>query len=144
MKTMTTQDIATLQQAMLDGEITATGLVRQCLQRIEQWDSAGPKLAAMLTTNPHVYEVAQELDEAAQAGKLVGPLHGVPIVLKDNCNTNDMPITAASQALAGFTPSQDSAVAQRLKAAGAIIIGKANLHEFALAGLTMSSLGGQT
>src|SRR5690625_68667 len=144
MKSMTTQDIATIQQAMLDGTLTAAQLVATCLQRIEQWDGQGPKLAAMLAINPHAQAVAQEQDTAAQSGKLVGPLHGIPIVLKDNCNTSDMPTTAASQALAGFTPSKDSAVAQRLKAAGAIIIGKANLHEFALAGLTMSSLGGQT
>src|SRR5690606_36917178 len=102
-------------------------------------------LKSLLAIHPRVREAAIQKDVAlAETGRLAGPLHGIPVVLKDNIGTCDMPTTAASQALEGFMPAADSAVARRLADAGAIILAKANLHEFALAGLTVSSLGGQT
>jgi Asp-tRNA(Asn)/Glu-tRNA(Gln) amidotransferase A subunit family amidase len=95
--------------------------------------------------NPRALEEAAALDEHfRRTGKWVGPLHGIPVLLKDNVNTKDMPTTAARLSLAGYTPVTDAAVTQKLRSAGAIILAKVNLHEFAIWGETVSSIQGQT
>jgi len=138
-------DIASLRREMLAGRLSCVQLVERCLARIERWDRRGPALGAMLAVNPRALEMAADCDAAlSRPGASIRPLHGIPVVLKDNIGTCDMPTTGGSKSLEGFTPTRDSTLARRLIDAGAIILGKANLHEFALSGLTISSLGGQT
>lgn len=136
--------IASLQASLLEGENSVLGIIDERLARVEKWDGRGPKLKAMLAINSQARDIAAQQDAQRSSHTLSGALHGIPVVLKDNCNTSTMPTTAGSLALQGFMPARDSAVARRLTDAGAIILGKANLHEFALAGTTVSSLGGQT
>lgn len=131
-------------QAMRAGKLTSTQLVEYMLQRIERWDQQGPCLKALLAINPRALELAREKDDALARNGLCGPLHGIPVVVKDNANTSDMPTTAASASLEGFVPRENSTAVQRLLEAGAIILAKSNLHEFAQGGMTVSSLGGQT
>lgn len=137
--------IASLRQAMQDRRTSCVEIVDRCLARIALWDNRGPALRSLLAISPGARELAAQRDaDLFGQGSPIGPLHGIPVVLKDNIGTRDMPTTAASKALEGFTPVADSWVARRLADAGAIILAKANLHEFALGGLTISSLGGQT
>ena len=131
--------------AYLSGAATATRLVQAYLERIEAYDQAGPKLNVVIFLNPRALEEAAALDEHLRAtGKFVGPLHGIPVLLKDNINTKDMPTTGGSLTLAGYTPATDAAITQKLRSAGAIILAKVNLHEFAIWGETVSSMRGQT
>jgi Asp-tRNA(Asn)/Glu-tRNA(Gln) amidotransferase A subunit family amidase len=136
--------IPELQAAMARGETTAEELVRQYLARIEAFDRHGPKLNTMLYINPRAIEEAAALDRERAAGNVLGPLHGIPILLKDNYDTHDMPTTAGAIAMAGFVPKDDAYQVRRLREAGAVFIGKTNLHEFARGIETISSLGGQT
>lgn len=132
-----------LQRRMHSGELTAADVVDRCLQRIERWDRAGPRLASVLALNPRARELAERCD-AAMARGTGGALCGIPVAIKDNCDTADMPTTGGCRALRDSQPAKDSAVVRRLRDAGAIILAKTNLHELALAGTTESSLGGQT
>lgn len=117
--------IATLKQAYARGELTPTGVTQLFLDRIARLDKAGPKVNAVLETNPDALSIAGK-------AKGKGPLAGIPILLKDNIDTGDrMQTTAGSLALAGSTAPKDSAVAARLRKAGAVILGKANLSEWA-------------
>lgn len=125
-------------------DVTATRLVEEYLQRIESFDKQGPSINAMISINGNAFAEARKLDDYFDASGLIGPLHGVPIVLKDNFDVQDLPTTAGSIALQGHMPSRDAFVVGKLRRAGAIVLGKANLHEFALGGTTISSLGGQT
>ena len=127
--------------AMEGGETTAESLVGTYLARIEAYDG---DLNAILTVNPDARERARELDAAFEAEGFVGPLHGVPVVLKDNKDTHDMPTTAGSVALADSVPPEDAFVVEQLRDAGAVILAKANLQEFAFGVDTISSLGGET
>ena len=129
---------------METGELTAVELVDFYLARIAAYDNAGPKLNAFILINPAARDEAAALDaERADSGPR-GPLHGIPVVLKDNIGTAYMQTTAGSLALKGFTPTEDAFQVRKLREAGAVIIGKANLFEFALGWTTVSSLGGQT
>jgi Asp-tRNA(Asn)/Glu-tRNA(Gln) amidotransferase A subunit family amidase len=136
--------IPELQGAMETGQLTSVELVDFYLARIAAYDNAGPKLNAFILVNPVARDEAAALDaERAESGPR-GPLHGIPVVLKDNIGTADMQTTAGSLALKGFTPAEDAFQVRKLREAGAVIIGKANLFEFALGWTTVSSLGGQT
>lgn len=129
---------------MKTGELTAVELVDFYLARIAAYDNRGPKLNALILVNAAARAEAAALDtERADSGPR-GPLHGIPVVLKDNIGTADMQTTAGSLALKGFIPAEDAFQARKLREAGAVIIGKANLFEFALGWGTVSSLGGQT
>ncbi|TBL75407.1 amidase [Paenibacillus thalictri] len=136
--------IPALQAAMTTGKITSRQLVQMYLDRIEAYDRQGPKLNSLLAVSPTALEEAARLDEERVRQGPRGPLHGIPIVLKDNFNTKDMPTTGGAAALESFIPSEDAAVVAKLRAAGAIILAKANMHELAITGTTVSSLGGQT
>ena len=136
--------IPELQAAMTRGETTAEELVRQYLARIEAFDRRGPQLNTMIHINPYATEEAAALDRERAAGNIRGLLHGIPVLLKDNYDTHDMPTTAGAVAMAGFVPTDDAYQVRRLREAGAIFIGKTNLHEFARGIETISSLGGQT
>lgn len=136
--------ITDLQAAMASGELTSAELVDRYLARIEAYDRQGPALNAIIRINPLARERAVALDRERRAGQLRGPLHGIPILVKDNYNTDFMPTTGASVALADFVPSQNATQIDRLLEAGAIVLAKTNLHEFAYGITTVSSLTGQT
>jgi len=136
--------ILEMQQAMSDGTLTALELVDFYLERIAAYDDAGPTLNAFVTINPDARAQAMLLDQERVAAGPRGPLHGIPVVLKDNINTQDMPTTAGSTALEGFIPSDDAFQAARLRAAGAIILGKVNMQEWARSVHTNSSVIGRT
>jgi amidase len=124
--------IAELQAGMTSGRWTARSITQAYLERIAQLDRTGPSLHAVIETNPDALRIAEELDRERAAGRVRGPLHGVPILLKDNIDTHDrMTTTAGSLALEGSIPPRDSTVAAKLREAGAILLGKANLSEWA-------------
>jgi len=124
--------IAELQRGMETGKFTSRSISEHYLARIEQLDRQGPTLRSILETNPDALAIADALDQERRAKGPRGPLHGIPVLLKDNIDTADrMTTTAGSLALAGSIPPQDSGVAKKLRAAGAVLIGKANLSEWA-------------
>src|SRR3954462_13241757 len=140
-----TATIPRLQDAMASGKLTSAQLVEAYLARIAAYNG---KLDAIRALAPDALAQARALDAERAAGHVRGPLHGIPILLKDNYGTSDMPTTAGSIALEGTTPRDDSTVTAKLRDAGAVILGKANLSEFAgWVDLNMppgySSLGGQ-
>lgn len=145
-------DVAGLQAAMASGRLTAVALVRHCLKRINAIDRRGPTLRAVIELNPEALAQAKALDAERRAknASLRGPLHGIPVLLKDNIATADqMATTAGSLALAGLHAKADAAIVQRLRAAGAVILGKTNLSEWAnmrssRSSSGWSSRGGQT
>src|SRR5205807_10381821 len=104
----------------------------------------GPRLNALIFLNPHALDEASALDAERRTRGPRGPLHGIPIVVKDNYVANGMPATAGSKAMAGFEPGRDAFMVKRLRDAGAVIVGKTNLHEWAYGITTVSSMGGQT
>ena len=136
--------IAELQAAMTAGELTSVQLVQFYLDRIEEFDQQGPMLNAYIHVNYKALEVAAALDAERAASGPRGPLHGIPIVLKDNLGTTDMPTTAGSLAFDGFVPSHDAFQVARLREAGAVLLGKSNLPDFALSWQAVSSISGQT
>lgn len=124
--------ISDLSTAYDQNEFTIEEVVQSYLDRIEAIDANGPQLRSIIQVNPDAIAIAKELDQELAAGKSRGPLHGIPIVLKDNINTHDkMNTTAGSRALRGSKPLEDSPLAQQLRAAGAVILAKANLSEWA-------------
>ena len=133
-----------LQAALTSGAVTSRALVLAYLARIRAYDLQGPRINAMIAMNPKVLEIADALDRERAARGARGPLHGIPIVVKDNFETLDMPTTGGTLALTGFMTGRDAFQVQRLRDAGAIIIGKTNLHELASGITTISSAGGQT
>jgi amidase len=137
-----TATVADLNAAFDAGALTSEQLVEMCLARIRAYDRQGPSVRALITVNPKALDIARQLDVERKSKGRRSPLHGIPVVLKDNINTADMPTTAGSIALEGSVPPADAFVAKRLRDAGAIILGKANMSEFA-SGVARSSLGGQ-
>jgi len=124
--------VGELQASMASGERTARSITELYLERIEELDRQGPMLRSIIETNPDALSIADELDAERAEGNVRGPLHGIPVAIKDNIDTHDgMTTTAGSLALEGSMPAQDSFIAAQLKAAGAIIIAKANLSEWA-------------
>ena len=124
--------VAQLQERMASGELTSRQLTQAYLDRIEALDRQGPTLRSVIETNPEALSIAAALDAERMAEGVRGPLHGIPVLLKDNIDTADrLTTTAGSLALEGSIPEQDSGVARRLRAAGAVILGKANLSEWA-------------
>ena len=121
-----------LQRMMESGEHTARSIAQAYIERIEAMDRQGPELRSMIEINPDALEIADELDAERRASGPRGPLHGIPVALKDNLDTHDgMTTTAGSLALEGSIPPRDSFVAERLRAGGAILLGKANMSEWA-------------
>ena len=135
--------IADINHAFDTGTLTSEALVRLCLARIQAYDRQGPSLHAVLTLNPKALDTARALDAERKLRGPRSPLHGIPIVLKDNYNTSDLPTTGGSVLLEGSIPPDDAFVVKKLRAAGAIVLAKVNMSEFA-SGPARSSLGGQT
>jgi len=131
-----------LQKGYKNGNFTISEIVKCYLDKIEDIDKKGPALNAIIQVNPDAMEIAKQLEDELKSGKSRGALHGVPIILKDNIGTKDgMFTTAGSRALIGSKPLQDSQVATKLRAAGAIILAKANLSEWANFRANISSSG---
>ena len=142
--------ISDLQAQLAGGKATSRSLCQQYLARIAAVDKAGPGLNAVIELNPDALRIADELDKERKAGRLRGPLHGIPVLIKDNIDTGDqMQTTAGALAMVGHRAAQDAFVVKQLRQAGAIILGKTNLSEWANFRSThsvsgWSSRGGQT
>jgi amidase len=135
--------IADINAAFKAGTLTAESLVEMCLARIRSFDREGPSLHAVMILNPKAIETARELDAERKEKGPRSTLHGIPVVLKDNYNTADLPTTGGSVLLEGSVPSADAFVVKKLRDAGAIILAKLNMSEFAMPP-AQSSLGGQS
>ncbi|HEY8970825.1 MAG TPA: amidase family protein, partial [Puia sp.] len=139
-----------LQQKMASGEMTSRGITEAYLRRIKEVDKQGPMLNAVIELNPDAVTIADQLDKERKAGRIRGPLHGIPILVKDNIDTGDkMMTTAGSLALVGHKAARDAFIIGRLRAAGAVLLGKTNLSEWAnfrssRSTSGWSSRGGQT
>ena len=133
-----TATIADLDAAFAAGKLTSEQLVGMYLKRITAYDKQGPRINAVITLNPKAMEIAKALDAERKAKGPRSPIHGIPIVLKDNYNTFDLPTTAGSQMLAGSIPPSDAFVVKKMRDAGAIILAKVNLSEFAGGGGSVS------
>jgi amidase len=135
---LTRTTIAELNAAMAKGKLSSEQLVRLYLKRIEVYDKQGPGINAVILVNPKALETARALDKERKSKGARGPLHGIPVVLKDNFDTFDMPTTAGSQLLEGSIPPDDAYVVKKLREAGAVIVAKVNLSEFAGSGGSVS------
>ena len=142
--------IAELQQKMESKVLTSRAIVEMYLKRIDELDENGPKLNAIIELNPDSLAIADEMDRERKAGKVRGPMHGIPVLIKDNINTGDkMHTTAGALAIADNIAQQDAFIVKRLREAGAVLLGKTNLSEWANFRSTRStsgwsSRGGQT
>ena len=130
-----------LHEMIKRGETTAEAMMKYCLECIEAYEE---KINAVILINPEALEEARALDRYYEKNGFIGPLHGVPILVKDNFETESMETTAGSLSLKGFIPKQDAFLLSKIKKAGGIVVAKANLHEFAIWGETISSVLGQT
>lgn len=139
-----------IQQGYKDGKFTITDVVNVYLDRIIEIDKNGPELNAIIEINPDALQIAMELDEELAEGKSRGPLHGIPVILKDNIDTHDrMATTAGATVLRNSYPKADSYIAKKLREAGAVILAKSNLSEWAnfraeTSSSGWSGVGGQT
>lgn len=142
--------ITQLQQGYKQGKFTVKEVVRDYLELIDALDKNGPRLNSIIQVNPEALQIAEELDKEMAAGKIRGPMHGIPVILKDNIDTHDkMATTAGATVLRNSFPLYDSWVASKLKEAGAVIIAKSNLSEWAnfrskISSSGWSGVGGQT
>jgi Asp-tRNA(Asn)/Glu-tRNA(Gln) amidotransferase A subunit family amidase len=134
--------IEQLQADMAAGRLTSVDLVRAYRARIAAYDQAGPALNAIVTLAPDALEQARRLDAERAAKGPRGPLHGIPVLVKDNYDTADMPTSGGTLALANLRPGKDAYAVARLRAAGAVILGKTTMHELAVGVTTVSSLTG--
>ncbi len=153
---LATATIAELETAMQSGSLTSEKLTGLYLARIAAYDKQGPTLNTVIVLNPKAIETAKALDAERKAGKVRSPIHGIPVVLKDNYDTADMQTTAGCQLLEGWIPPKDAYTVKKLRDAGAVILAKVNLSEFAAGGSVgvpreigsppngSSSAGGQT
>ena len=140
--------VTELSERYESGDLSTRQVVQAYLDRIEAIDKRGPALNSILTINPNALDIADRLDRERQDGNVRGPLHGVPILLKDNIDTGDMPTTAGSFFLEGSIPPNDAFIVSKLRDAGAVILGKTNLSEWAnfhssFSSSGWSALGGQ-
>ncbi|HEV8357808.1 MAG TPA: amidase [Gemmatimonadales bacterium] len=134
--------VAALQQGMTSGRWTARSITEAYLARIEAMDHQGPAINSVIEVNPDALAIADRMDQERKAGKTRGPLHGIPVLVKDNLDTGDrMMTTAGSLALAGSSAPRDSTVVARLREAGAVLLGKTNLSEWANFRSTRSTSG---
>ena len=123
--------IADIQDAMSSGALTAEKLVELYVDRIAAYDDAGPKLNSIILINPRARAEAAALDRERKEKGARGPLHGIPVLLKDNIDTGDMPTTNGSAVLRNAIPPDDAVITKALRKAGAVILGKAAMGEFA-------------
>ncbi|MCZ6489908.1 MAG: amidase family protein, partial [Acidobacteria bacterium] len=122
--------IEDIHNAYQSGELTSRQLVQLYLDRIAAYDKNGPTINSIITVNPRALEEADELDAAFSASGLVGPLHGIPVIVKDQADAKDMPTTMGSLLLQDYFPEKDAFAVEKLREAGAIILGKSTLGEW--------------
>jgi amidase len=133
--------IAGIHAALASGELTCVQLVRLYLDRIAAYDRQGPSLNAIITVNPRALDIAAEMDRSYRADPAsAGPLHCIPIILKDNFNTFDMPTSGGNVSMKNSTPPADAFTVARMRKAGALILAKANMQEFARGGMSISRI----
>lgn len=142
--TVTETTIGDVHRAMETEEITSRELVETYLERIDALDRDGPELTAIVTVNPNALERAAELDEAFADDGFVGPLHGIPVLVKDQVETAGITTTFGSEAFTEYVPEDDATVVRKLKAAGAIVLAKTNLPDWASSWFATSSALGRT
>jgi amidase len=136
--------IASIHDAFAAGQLTCRQLTQLYLDRITAYDRNGPALHAIITVNPKALEVAAEMDRSDAANPAgAGVLHCIPVILKDNFNTADMPTTGGNVSMKSSMPLADAFAVDKIRKAGALILAKANMQEFARGGMSISSLGGQ-
>src|SRR3981189_1591201 len=136
--------VAGIHDALASGQLTCVQLTKLYLDRIEAFNLKGPALHAIITVNPKALEIAAEMDRKYQENRSgAGPLHCIPIILRDNNDTFDLPPTAGNVSMKKSVPPTDAFTVARMRKAGALILAKANLSEFARGGMSLSSLGGQ-
>jgi Asp-tRNA(Asn)/Glu-tRNA(Gln) amidotransferase A subunit family amidase len=124
--------ISEIHRELRERRLTVTELVQYYAERIEAYDKRGPAINAIITVNPNAMRRAEELDSIfAATGEFIGPLHGIPVIVKDNYDTHDLPTTAGSASLAGSIPPDDAYQVRRIREAGAIVLAKSNMAEFA-------------
>src|SRR3954452_2621660 len=137
--------IADIHAAMRAGEVTSRALVEAYLRRIDAYDRSGPELNAILGVNERALERADELDHAlSRTGELTGPLHGTPVLVKDCVETSEIDTTFGSIAVQGYRPAQDAVIIRKLREAGAIILAKTTLPDFATSWFSFSSVSNET
>lgn len=136
--------VRSIHAAIDAGKVTCVQVVQHALDRIETYDDRGPTLQAVIAVNPRAIETARDMDRLDRATRARRSLHCIPVVLKDNFHTADMPTTGGAKTFARLQTQDDGFIVKKLREAGAVIVAKANLHELARAGTTVSSLGGQT
>lgn len=141
---VTETTVRDVHRAMRAGDLTCEALVERYLERIETYDRDGPALNGVVSVNPRAEDRARELDEAFRADGLTGPLHGVPVLVKDQAQTADVPTTFGSEAFEGYVPETDATIVTRLRDAGAVILAKTNLPDWAAGFVGYSSVAGQT
>lgn len=141
---VTEQSIESLQAAMIAGRITSRDLVDAHLARIDAYDQRGPRLNAIVALSPRARDEAEALDRERASRGPRGPLHGIPVLVKDNYDVAGMPTTGGTLALATLTATSDAFQVRRLREAGAVILGKTTMHELASGITNISSLTGQT
>ncbi|MBW7459083.1 hypothetical protein K0U00_34040, partial [Paenibacillus sepulcri] len=136
--------VESIHAAFANKTLTCATLVKSYLDRIKAYDQQGPALHSIITVNPIALSIAAQLDKQYKNSKgRVGSLHCIPIILKDNFNTYDMPTTGGNVAMKDSVPTSDAFTVDKMRKAGAIILAKSNLQEFARGGVSISSLGGQ-
>lgn len=133
-----------IHEAMEAGEVTSEELVERYIERIEAYDSSGPALNSVVTVNENAAERAAELDKTLETDGFVGPFHGIPVLVKDQAETEGVTTTFGSEACADYVPSSDATIVSRVKEAGGVVLAKTNLPDWACAFFTFSSAAGQT
>ena len=138
------KSISEIATALDTGEVTSRELVASYRARIEAYDQRGPALNAIIVINPNAVADADARDAERAQGRVRGPLHGIPVVVKDNYDMADLPTSGGAIGLATSVPPDDAFQVRRLREAGAVILGKTNMHELARGITTVSSIAGQT
>lgn len=136
--------VAEIHEAMQEGDLTSEELVKQYLARIEAYDRNGPELTGIVTVNPDATERAAELDKELSENGMIGPLHGIPILVKDQAETANIPTSFGSTAFNNYVPNEDATVVTKLKESGAIVLAKTNLPDWASSWFGYSSVLGHT
>lgn len=144
MNRVTEATIAEVHAAMRAGEMTSQALVERYLDRIEAYDRAGPEINSVITLNPDASDRAARLDDQFTDSGLIGPLHGIPVLVKDQLSTADVTTTYGSEAFEGYVPAEDATIVERLRNAGGIVLAKTNLPDWAAGFVGYSSVAGQT
>src|SRR5258708_9386194 len=132
-------NIADIEANLKSGRVTCRQLVELYLKRIEAYNKSGPALNAIQTLNPRALEEAGRLDAAFKSSGLVGPLHCIPVLLKDQVETSDMPTTFGSAVFKDFVPGRDATIVTKLKQAGALILAKTTMGEYAFCYVTSAA-----